>query len=104
MKYLLNLSLLLISLNLFSQGGVRVFFEKPGVFYKQTAIMFTDSTTDQIDICCDAELLGNPPFSIYTEIQNNPYIFNYMGLLETDKIVPLITKSILDTEIGRAHV
>jgi hypothetical protein len=97
MKYLLNLSLLLISLNLFSQGGVRVFFEKPGVFYKQTAIMFTHSTTDQIDICCDAELLGNPPFSIYTEIQNNPYIFNYMGLLETDKIVPLITKSILDT-------
>jgi len=89
MKYFLITFMLLTSITSFSQGGVRLFFEKPNTFYRQTIIAFTDSTTDQVDVCCDAVRLPGSNNGIWTYIGNTEYSINAFGVLSEDKLVPL---------------
>ena len=83
MKQFLSAVLFLTSIVSYSQGGVRLFFQKPNQFYKQTIIVFTDSTTDQADNCCDAFRLIGSEEGIWTYIGHpNPlFLFAIITLI-----------------------
>jgi len=97
MKQFLSAMLLLTSIASYSQGGVRLFFQKPNQFYKQTIISFTDSTTDQADNCCDAFRLVGSDEGIWTYIGTAEYSINAFGYLTEDKLIPLGTSAFPDT-------
>jgi len=89
------LLMLLMSNICYSQGVVRVYLEKPNTsFYAQTIIAFSDSTSDEVDQCCDAVSLGG---FISTSIGNLNYVINSFGPLNQDKIIPLNTTTSPDT-------
>lgn len=83
------LTFLLLSNISYSQNAIRLFFQRPNDFYKQTIIAFTDSSTDGLDQCCDAILLGGSSVGIWTSIGNNRYAINSFGILNEDKIIPI---------------
>ena len=97
MKQFLSAMLLLTSIASYSQGSVRLFFEKPNQFYKQTIIAFSDSTTDQADNCCDAFRLPGSDEGIWTYIETTEYVINSFGYLTEDKLIPLGTSAFPDT-------
>jgi len=83
----LVLLFVLLTNNTFSQGGVRVYLQKPNTsFYVQTIIVFSDSTSDEADQCCDAVSLGS---FLSTSIGSQDYVINYFGELNENKIIPL---------------
>jgi hypothetical protein len=85
----LLLLFLLFSTASFSQGAFRLFFQGE-TFYKQTYIVFTDSTTDDVDMCCDVVKIGGANANdIWTSIDDVPYAFNFFSPLSSDKIIPL---------------
>lgn len=70
MKNFILLLTLLISNSISSQDGVRVYIQKYDLLYRQTAIIFSETTTDDVDICCDAILFGGSTLN---------YIWTYNG-------------------------
>jgi hypothetical protein len=97
MKHFLSVLVLLISTACYSQGGIRLFFSKPNQFSKQTIIVFTDSTTDQADNCCDAPRLVGSDEGVWTYIGTAEYSINAFGYLTEDKLIPLGTSAFPDT-------
>jgi hypothetical protein len=97
MKQFLIALLLLTSIASYSQGGVRLFFEKSNQFYKQTIITFSESTTDQADNCCDALRLPGSEQAIWSYIGTGEYIINSFGYLTEDKLIQLGTSAFPDT-------
>lgn len=102
MKQTLVLLSILINLVCYGQYGIRVYVEKPNLFYKQTGILLNDSTNDGYDQCCDAVRLGQSPDGIWTEINGTQYAINsYSGFEDyEDKIIPLYTSAFHDTGIS----
>ena len=88
MKRLIML-FLLCAIESSAQSAIRLYFKEVNGFYKQTIIAFTDSTTDNVDSCCDAFMFGVPEVSIWTEIEGTPYAINAFGLLVEDKEIPI---------------
>jgi PKD repeat protein len=66
----------------------------------ETIIAFSDSTSDGLDICCDAVSFGN--FSpIWTSIGQQQYVINSFSKLDNDKFIPLGIRCPSETfEIG----
>lgn len=88
MRRLLIFLLLFVS-EASAQSSIRLYFNRVDDFYKQTVIAFTDSTTDEVDVCCDAFQFGVPDVSIWTWIGSTRYAINAFGLVEEDKLIPL---------------
>ena len=98
MKQLLSALLLLTSVVCFGQTtGVRLFFQKPNQFYKQTIVAFSDTTTNGADNCCDALLLAGSAQGIWTYIGDSKYIINTFAPLQVDNIIQLGTSASPDT-------
>jgi hypothetical protein len=85
----LILLLLLITVEAKSQSTIRLFFEKTEDFTKQTIIAFTEETTDDVDNCCDAFLLGLSEVGIWTEINGTPYAINALSPITEDRVIPI---------------
>lgn len=98
MKQLLSTLLLLTSVICFGQTtGVRLFFQKPNQFYKQTIIAFSDTTTNDADNCCDALMLASGTEGIWTYINGTRYIINTFAPLQVDNVIQLGTSASPDT-------
>jgi len=91
MKYILIWLILVISNISLGQGNVRIYLEKPNQLYKQTIIAFSDTTTDNVDNCCDAYLFSGNENHISTSIGNQEYAINSFGYLYEDKNIKLNT-------------
>jgi hypothetical protein len=85
----LILLFLLYAIETTAQSTIRLYFNEVNGFYKQTVIAFTDSTTDGVDICCDAFQFGEPEVSIWTEIEGVRYVINAFGQLIEDKEIQI---------------
>jgi PKD repeat protein len=98
MKKLLGALLLLTNVACFSQTtGVRLFFQKPNQFNKQTIIAFSDTTTNGADNCCDALMLAGSAQGIWTYINGTKYTINTFAPLEVDNVIQLGTSASPDT-------
>lgn len=90
MKNFILLLTLLISNSISSQDGVRVYIQKYDLLYRQTAIIFSETTTDDVDICCDAILFGGSTLNyIWTYNGQTPYLINSFSPLIEDRIINL---------------
>jgi hypothetical protein len=76
-----------------AQSTIRLYFNEVNGFYKQTIIAFTDSTSDGVDVCCDAFQFGAPEVSIWTEIEGTRYVINSFGPMTEDREIPIKTSS-----------
>jgi len=94
-KLLILIGFLLVALLGYSQDGVKISLTKPNLLHKETAILFSDSCSDEFDICCDAIFLGQP--IIWTSIGNDKYVINTFGEIIGEKLIPLGLSIELDT-------
>lgn len=100
MKILL---ILLCPVWLFSQTTVEVAYKlrlsKNDYWGYETFVVFDSSTTDELDLCCDASTFGGPStdLGIYTQIGSQYFLFNYFSQLTTDRVIDLHTFADPDT-------
>lgn len=97
MKKLILFLTILLPLSSISQ--ITRFYLNSNTTAYQTIIAFSDSTTDDIDMCCDAVDLPQAP--IWTNIGTQRYVINSFADLTDDKWIPLGIRCPSETfEIG----
>ena len=100
MKFLF---LCLLPCFLFSQAPVEVGYKlrlsRDQNWNYETFVVFDSTTTEGIDLCCDASTFGGPSTSLglYTKIGEGYFLFNYFSRLTTDRVVDLYTFATPDT-------
>jgi hypothetical protein len=100
MKILL---ILLCPVLLFSQTTVEVAYKlrlsKNDYWGYETFVVFDSTTTDELDLCCDASTFGGPStaLGIYTQIGTQYFLLNYFSQLTTDRVIDIHTFADPDT-------
>lgn len=100
MKKILLLLTILIPNILISQGffGYRIFLQNPFSSRFTTFIGFDSTTTTGVDVCCDAVWpFGNSYLDLNSQINNEPFIFNYLPIPTQETFVPLYSTANPDT-------